>query len=297
MRITVQSSKLTPSSRGYLESVLYSFRGGADTSQPVAMVSFRGNLFGVGVGGGSASKGVVFELALSESAYSESVLYSFKGVDDGAYPSKLLVDGNGNFYGITAFGGGGGMGYCSQGCGTVFKLSPASHGYNETVLHAFQGYSDGGFPDALASGASGALYGTTAAGQGTVFELLPGGSTYSDSVIYQFPGGPGGWYPTSLMVGSSGNLYGSLQNGGTHYGVCRGDYGCGTLYELQKTGSTYTETTLYQFTGGSDGAAPASLRSAPNGAFYGITYAGGRKSCNGGLISVAGCGTIFELTP
>ena len=179
--------KLTPSSRGYLESILYSFLGGADASQPDAMILFRGNLFGVGEVGGSASKGAVFELALSSSAYTESVLYSFKGGNDGAYPSKVLVDSKGNLYGITAEGGGGGVGYCSQGCGSVFEVSPASQGYRERVLHAFQGYSDGGFPNALTIGASGALYGTTSDGKGTVFELLPVGSTYSDSVIYQIP--------------------------------------------------------------------------------------------------------------
>ena len=236
-------------------------------------------------------------MALSSSAYTESVLYSFKGGNDGAYPSKVLVDSKGNLYGITAEGGGGGVGYCSQGCGSVFEVSPASQGYRERVLHAFQGYSDGGFPNALTIGASGALYGTTSDGKGTVFELLPVGSTYSDSVIYQFPGGSGGWGPTSLTVRLSGNLYGSLQNAGTHRKACRADYGCGTLYQLQKSGSTYAEATLYSFKGGNDGAAPASLSPAPNGSLYGTTYAGGRKSCVGGLVSVAGCGTIFELTP
>ncbi|MFY9903648.1 MAG: choice-of-anchor tandem repeat GloVer-containing protein [Terriglobales bacterium] len=47
-----------------------------------------------------------------------------------------------------------------------------------------------------------------------------------------------------------------------------------------------TETVLYNFTGGSDGASPQSNLTSHDGAFYGTTYGGG-----------LGYGTVFELSP
>jgi uncharacterized repeat protein (TIGR03803 family) len=52
----------------------------------------------------------------------ETVLHSFTGGADGAWPYAGLVrDKAGNLYGTTA---GGGTGSCDAGCGTVFKLTP-----------------------------------------------------------------------------------------------------------------------------------------------------------------------------
>jgi uncharacterized repeat protein (TIGR03803 family) len=59
------------------------------------------------------------------------------------------------------------------------------------------------------------------------------------------------------------------------------------------TGGSWTETTLYAFTGGTDDGNPKSgLIFDGAGNLYGTTYAGGNRSCNG-----VGCGTVFKLTP
>ena len=93
-----------------------------------------------------------------------------------------------------------------MGCGTVFKLAPASGGWTETVLYTFTGGSDGGEPYArLLSDAAGNLYGTTllggnigsacSSGCGTVFKLTPGSGGWTESVLYAFAGGTDGASP------------------------------------------------------------------------------------------------------
>ncbi len=107
------------------ETVLYSFMGGADGSDPQAGVirDRKGNLYGttnrgptVGPGGG----GVAFRL---DRAGKETVLYTFTGEADGGYlVAPLLRDEEGNLYGTTYFGGDLTSPYCGSGCGVVFKL-------------------------------------------------------------------------------------------------------------------------------------------------------------------------------
>ena len=102
-----------------METVLYSFAGGADGSNPVAGL-FRdpatGNLYGTTVNGGAFGNGTVFKLT---PAGAESVLYSFKGgTVDGANPYSSVVRVGTTIYGTTFNGG-------AFGYGTVFKLSAA----------------------------------------------------------------------------------------------------------------------------------------------------------------------------
>jgi uncharacterized repeat protein (TIGR03803 family) len=99
----------------------------------------------------------------------ESLLYSFGGSSsDGVRPwTRLLVGGDGNFYGTTVSGGTG-------GAGTIFVVTPAGV---ETVLHSFGGTcTDGANPfGGLILGNDGMLYGTASAGSarggGTVFRF------------------------------------------------------------------------------------------------------------------------------
>jgi len=111
--------KLTPSGQ---ETVLYSFVGQPDASNPVGrlLMDAQGNLFGTTSYGGTFGSGAVFELTASGN---ESVLYSFTGGADGAYPfDGLVMDSTGSLYGTTELGGNLNSS-CPLGCGVVFKVT------------------------------------------------------------------------------------------------------------------------------------------------------------------------------
>jgi uncharacterized repeat protein (TIGR03803 family) len=153
-----------------VESVLHSFQGGADGAVPQAglILDATGNLYGTTQdGGGINDYGTVFKITPQNV---ETVLYSFRGVNDGANPyAGLILDATGNLYGTTAHGG-------FNNYGTVFKITPQGQ---ETVLYRFQSGSNGAVPQAgLIFDATGNLYGTTQLGgdnsyfgHGTVFKL------------------------------------------------------------------------------------------------------------------------------
>lgn len=328
--------KLTPSGNGYTESVLYNFcsqsQGSAlctDGVTPVGLIEdSSGNLFGTTNWGGTGATlvnggygyGTVFMLAPSGSGYKYTVLYSFcpsssTGIClDGAAPATgaLVEDASGNLYGMTTLGGAGNhaLGCNGIGCGTVFKLSPNSGGYVETVLYSFcsQGGSsctDGGYPYAgLIEDASGNFYGTTSAGGvnscdtpgcGTVFKLAPNGSgSYTESVLHSFVYTDGTGPDAGLIEDASGNFYGTTSNGGAGLSWrCEG-CGSGTVFELSPSGSGYTETVLYNFCsqGGeacTDGVMPmAGVIEDASGNLYGTTWEGGIGN---------NWGTIFKLSP
>src|SRR5208282_327463 len=212
--------KLTPTAHGpWEETVLYTFTGGADGSEPGASPIFdsRGNLYGTTGFGGNLSCftygcGVVFKLTPGNGGpWTESVLYSFNEGSDGGHPylAGVTVDSQGNLYGIAEYGGDLSVNCAGgPGCGVVYQLTPTPSGpWTETVLHAFTGGADGGFP----------LFGVT--------------------------------------LDSGGNVYGTTNLGGDTNGPnCQGGPGCGVVYELTQTQGVWNETPLYTFTGGSDGA-------------------------------------------
>jgi len=107
--------KLTPPAAGqtqWTETVLYSFKGGADGDYPAAGLIFDtyGALYGTTAAGGSANLGTVFKLtppAAGQTQWTEAVLYSFKGGRAGVGPQGgLIFDTHGALYGTTVRGGG-----------------------------------------------------------------------------------------------------------------------------------------------------------------------------------------------
>jgi len=232
----------------------------------------------------------------------EAILYSFQGgSSDGMLPvGSLVADAKGNLYGTT--GAGGGYGDCSpfgQTCGAVFELSPAGNGgWMETVLYIFTGGPDGGEPLAgLTIDAQGNLYGTTAiggtSGYGTVFEVSPDGKGgWTENVLYSFSAGLDGAYPQSTPVIRNGVIYGMTYAGGGN--DCIGaPIGCGVIYQLTPGQSGWTETVLYRFANGFDGAFPyANLVLDPYGNLYGTTTQGGSLAGN---CAPYGCGVVFQL--
>jgi uncharacterized repeat protein (TIGR03803 family) len=216
-------------------------------------------------------------------AYKESTIYTFTDTPDGAGPwAGLIRDKAGSLYGTTHDGG-------AYGQGTVFEVGVTGKG---SVLYSFGGYPDGAHPQAgLSRSGAGSLYGTTtyyggAGLWGTVFKL---DTTGEEAVLYSFSGGIDGGYPVGGLVRDHGNFFGTTVDGGEGSGCYYG--GCGTVFEVDATAE---ETVLHSFTVGTEGQYPVEglVRDAA-GNLYGITYQGGKSTCNNG--SGTGCGTVFEL--
>ena len=80
-------------------------------------------------------------------ASSFSIIYTFQGGSDGAYPQPPLLDIGGTLYGATQAGGGSGGTNCNSfGCGTVFSITPTGA---EKIIYSFQDGSDGKYPGSL----------------------------------------------------------------------------------------------------------------------------------------------------
>jgi uncharacterized repeat protein (TIGR03803 family) len=247
------------------ETVQYSFPGPIDGSFPEAGVirNSAGNFYGTTTYGGTDNAGLVYKL---DPAGHETVLYSFTGGADGAYPQAgVIPDSAGNLYGTTTSGG-------AWGWGAVYKLDTTGQ---ETVLYSFTGGVDGSSPYAgVIRDASSNLYGTTTSGGawglGTVYKLDTAGQ---ETVLYSFSVGADGANPFAGVVrDAAGNLYGTAYIGGTA--------NLGVVYKVDTAGQ---ETVLHNFTGGSDGSQPyAGLVGDSSGNLYGTTYFGG--AANAGVV-------------
>lgn len=137
---------------------------------------------------------------------------------------------------------------------------------------------------------AGNLYGAAAScgadNAGVIYELANNSGTYSESVIYTFTGAADGQYPIGdLVMDAKGNLYGSTDEGGGGY--CEG--GCGSVFQLKKNGTNWTERVLHTFTEiNGDGFYPdAGVTLDSKGNLYGTTYSGG----------TFGDGIVFRLSP
>jgi len=294
--------KLTHRGSGWTLSLLYSFNAdGSDGATPIARVLFGpdGALYGTTEVGGGYGYGTVFSLRPPATVcraiscpWTETVLYSFAGSPDGAYPGygDLAFDRAGNIYGTTINGG-------DSNEGVVYELTPSGRGWTESVLYRFGqgGGTDGFEPFAgVIFDGAGNLYGTTYGGGstlgGTVYQLTPSGSGWTENIIANFVhGGTGPDSPIGgLIFDGSGNLYGATPYGGINRR--------GVVYELTPSGGGWTESDLYAFVSPSGSAGPyCSLTLDAAGNLYGTTYEDGINNgdCgNGGN----GCGTVFKLT-
>ena len=171
------------------------------------------------------------------------VLHAFTGYPDGGQPSNLTVDSAGNLYGPAAC--------CGSIYGTIYEMQRFGSDWAFDLLYTFHG-DDGRGPDAVAFGPDGVLYGTTHNGgqnnldNGTVFSLEPASATcrtficlWTGSLLYSFgdppdAGGPMG----NLTFDQAGDIYGT---------AATGPDGAGSVYELTRSGSGWSEKVIYGF--------------------------------------------------
>lgn len=289
---------LRPAHGAWTLNVLHSFaQGNGDGAQPEAGPTIGPDaVYGTTVAGG-LGYGTVYAVtppahveASAEQPWNETPIHSFTGRADGSQPSigSLLLDSQGNLYGVTPNGGGGGQGVAG---GVLYKLSPSGGTWNETVLYDFcsdidclDGYNPLSGP---ISDAAGNLYGSTASWN---FGCC--------GVVYEYGVQPEGGYTILLILANSdigddlygsfifdqaGNLYGTGSDGGPP------GHHWGTVFELTPFGNEWNPSLLYAFTGSNNG------RTGPEGGvvfdgsgnLWGTTYADGAH----------GFGNVFELTP
>jgi hypothetical protein len=325
----------------WTETFLHKFESnGDDGCNPSGRLIFdkAGDLFGVTFNGGGGASGIfetlcsngcgtAYKLHLADGVWTQTILHHFtgEGAPDGVSPSGgVAFDKAGNLWGATVFGGAGNSSTCGDAdgglglCGTVFELTPNANGtvWTESTLYSFVDASTGWNPfSGVIVDAAGNLVGTTENGgiglQGTVFEITPlGGGKVTESLIHQFDGEADGAFPNSgLTLGAAGNLYGVVAQGGGKGGenVCTedSDESCGIVYKLTPgSGSSFTETILYTFLGGADGAGPGDdvLAFGANGEIFGTAFGGGdfdfnKTSCAASGSLPGGCGVVFALKP
>lgn len=273
--------ELTPGSSGtWTESVLYSFSNGKDGGIPFfgLVLDSAGNLYGTTESGGLYGFGTVFELiAGTTGTWTEKVLHSFTGGNDGATPvGGLVFDSVGNLYGLTISGG-------LHDYGVAFKLTHSSTGnWSAKAIYSFPSGAGGSSPSGnLIFDSTGNLYGTATY---IVFELSPNSSgTWTAKTLHNFAGGSdGATAMTGLIFDKAGSLYGTTDTGGYHRG---------TVFKLTPASDgTWTETILHRFSAsGGDGIFPTygSLVIDAAGHLYGTTPQGGAS--NNGI--------VFEVTP
>ncbi|HWY52969.1 MAG TPA: choice-of-anchor tandem repeat GloVer-containing protein [Terriglobales bacterium] len=297
-----------PAQKGgpWTETVLYVFKGQhyGDGSSPAGtlLIDSSGNLYG-GTGYGGTGKcmifggvvgcGTVYELSPPKKqgeAWTEKVLYSFKGGKDGQLAGESLTfDTQGNIYGATAYGGG--YGSCNepyyQHCGAIYELSPPQTKggkWTEKVLHGFKSGKDGANPNGgLVLDNKGAIYGTTYAGGnqdckygiflgcGTVFELKPPSDksdVWTEKQLHVFQNKSDGGEPNGgLIFDSAGSLYGTVQGGNISGG--------GIVFRLTVgSGGRWQESVLHWFSNSGGGAPSNGVIFDSAGNIYGTTDGG-----------------------
>lgn len=290
---------LTPPDDGsvpWTESVLHKFTGPPDGETPASSLVMlsSGMLFGTTLEGGANNVGSVFEMAPPNNPggpWKERVLYSFGSVaGDGTFPNAGLLPAHPGFYGVTPSGG-------AHGRGIVFLVTPpggGGGGWSETILYSFAAGGDAAFPSGqLVADAAGNLYGPALQGGtndlGAIYQLSPPaneGDPWTETVIFSFNGSDGTLPFGPLQFDQNGKLHGTTTSGGSLAG--------GTVFQLTppaQGGAAWSESVLYNFSGGIDGGSPfAGVIIDNKGRLWGTASTGGNGRPLPG-------GVIFRLDP
>lgn len=286
-------------------AALYDFQGGAsDGQEPNGGLIFdsSGNLYGTTKAGGNQQCdydfpgcGVIYELSppsIPGGAWTERVLYLFKGGTDGGAPyAGLTFDERGRLYGTTAFGGQSSTCTPAYGCGTVFVLRPPmrdKQNWIEKVLLRFNANGVNGIePLGTLTIRRNEIYGTTASGTNpggpVIFKLSLDQDVPTETVLY----GSNDACSTSesgVVFDYSGNLYGVFGSDG-----CEGGDG-GAAYELKKPQTQGGMWTI-DYPSMPYGAWPVGAVTIVGNTLYGATNQGGDPNCGE---DGEGCGLVYS---
>lgn len=194
---------------------LHLFNPGTDGRNPFgSLIVADGTLYGTARNGGTNDDGTVFSFNLAANTF--TVLHTFLGHGvDGELPDAGLILSTDTLYGTTAAGG------TNGGGGTVFSIG--TNGGNYTILHSFNGATDGKFIEAGLVLWGNTLYGTALVGSsgnsGAIYSVNTDGSSFT--VLHAFSAvnsedatNSDGAEPYGTLVLAGNILYGTASEGG-----------------------------------------------------------------------------------
>lgn len=175
-----------------------------------------GSFYGTATDGGGPTGGLGTIFRVNSNG-KLTTLYTFCGCGDGSSPVGLIQATDGNFYGLTSFGG-------VRDVGTVFKITP---GGELTTLYSFCSQpqcTDGSRPGGqLVEGTDGNLYGATRDGGdvsqcspdgcGTLFKISLSGQL---TTLHAFEQADGSFPTGGLLQSTDGDFYGTSSGGGSN---------------------------------------------------------------------------------
>jgi uncharacterized repeat protein (TIGR03803 family) len=268
-----QGSLFTINTDGTGYSLLHSFQGNADGTNPYGSLTLSGStLYGMTYINGSGFDGTIFSMNTNGSGY--TVLHSFTGpAADGSAPRGSLTLLGSKLYGMTSLGG-------STNDGALFSINTDGSGYS--LLHSFGSVGDGDTPYYGSLTAFGSkLYGMTpfggSSGSGTIFSINADGSGYTLLHSFDQASSHEGFWPYGSLTLIGSKLYGMASGGGI------GLNSDGTIFSINTDGSGFR--VLQNFSGQpGDGDTPyGDLALSGDGrTFYGMTNRGG--TTNNGVI-------------
>jgi uncharacterized repeat protein (TIGR03803 family) len=266
--------ELMPSDGGWAETTVWSFGGEGDGRTPVGGLAMdaAGNLYGAMADTVSSGMGGIVEWS-NEGV--ESLLYTFcvgypDCDDDGWWPTGVAVDGKGDLWGTTQFGGT----QAGEGMGVLWEL--AAGAWQESVLYDF--HWKGGRPlGSVSFDGAGNAYGSlsvtnTNGGCGGIFR-----QTAQTTTVLTFNETGNGCGPVASVYVSNA-LYGT--------GMTDGPKGAGTVFKVTAGGKVGVVYAFCSEPGCEDGSGPGSGLVPYGGMLYGTTTGGGN-----------GWGVVFAVKP
>jgi uncharacterized repeat protein (TIGR03803 family) len=285
-------------------TTLHNFEG-KDGVQPQAglVLASDGNFYGTtslagGVNGGGI--GTIFRMTPSGTL---TTIYNFCSLDTcsgNASPSGLIQAAHGNLYGTTSNLGTSNLNCSSDGCGTIFSISPTTGTY-QTIYNfcSLSNCADGFSPvGGVIQGADGKLYGVTSSGGGNTacsFIPLTGcGTVFSFNLttgalttLHVFAFTDGASPIGGLVQAKDDNLYGTTRFGGDSN--CSSPQACGALFGITTGGAIVMD---HAFLVSEPNTPQSGVIQGNDGDLYGTTTAGGTNpACSSG-----GCGALFKST-